>query len=228
MPWNGWRVITAVASSTRRGKITIDNPEAAAAIATAAGWIDTISPEGVLNYAEEEARGVFQSGNAVFMRNWPYAWSLAQGPESVIRIASAWSALPRAARTDTLPPRWAARNSPSPTSKHPQLAADLVPYLTGAQEQKRRRHPGRLQPNPHRALSDPEVLAAAPFMGAQATPSVNAVGVHPPSPASSTTRSATNSGTPSTQCSPARSRLVASLAQLERSLKRLSRGGRHW
>ncbi|MEZ5576341.1 MAG: hypothetical protein R3F44_12200 [Candidatus Competibacteraceae bacterium] len=53
---NGGRIVDA------RGKINIDNPQAAAAIVTAAGWIDTISPEGVLNYAEEEARGVFQSG----------------------------------------------------------------------------------------------------------------------------------------------------------------------
>ncbi|MGE3905129.1 MAG: extracellular solute-binding protein, partial [Reyranellaceae bacterium] len=57
------------------GEITIDNPRARQALATAASWIDDISPKGVLNYDEEAARGVFQSGNAVFMRNWPYAWS---------------------------------------------------------------------------------------------------------------------------------------------------------
>ncbi|MRT18674.1 ABC transporter substrate-binding protein, partial [Vitellibacter sp. q18] len=68
-----------------KGKITINNPQAAKALSTAAGWIGTISPQGVTNYAEEESRGVFQSGNAVFMRNWPYAWSLAQAEDSAIK-----------------------------------------------------------------------------------------------------------------------------------------------
>ena len=62
------------------GKITINNPKAAEALDWAASLIGKVAPEGVLNYSEEEARGVFQSGNAVFMRNWPYAWALAQGP----------------------------------------------------------------------------------------------------------------------------------------------------
>jgi trehalose/maltose transport system substrate-binding protein len=74
--------------------VTINNPQAITAIDDAAGWVKTISPEGVLNYAEEETRGVFQSGNAVFMRNWPYAWSLAQGPESRIKDKVGVSALP--------------------------------------------------------------------------------------------------------------------------------------
>src|SRR5439155_218690 len=65
-----------------QGKVTINNPKAIAAIKLADSWIKNIAPEGVLNYAEEEARGAFQSGNAVFMRNWPYAWALSQAPDS--------------------------------------------------------------------------------------------------------------------------------------------------
>ncbi|MBN9058534.1 MAG: extracellular solute-binding protein, partial [Rhizobiales bacterium] len=53
------------------GEISINNPQAAAAIDRAKGWVNTISPPGVLAYQEEEARGVWQTGNAVFMRNWP-------------------------------------------------------------------------------------------------------------------------------------------------------------
>src|SRR5262249_6894979 len=53
------------------GTISINNREAAAAIERARGWVGTISPPGVLAYGEEESRGVWQTGNSVFMRNWP-------------------------------------------------------------------------------------------------------------------------------------------------------------
>ena len=60
------------------GKVTIDNPDAAEAIERAKGWIGTISPEGVLNYDEEASRAVFEAGNSVFHRNWPYVWGTSQ------------------------------------------------------------------------------------------------------------------------------------------------------
>jgi trehalose/maltose transport system substrate-binding protein len=66
------------------GTISINNPQAAAAIDRAAGWVDTISPPGVLAYTEEESRGVWQVGNAVFMRNWPYAYALGSGADSAV------------------------------------------------------------------------------------------------------------------------------------------------
>lgn len=67
------------------GDITIRNAQAAKALNLAASWIGTISPTGVLNYEEEEARGVFQNANALFMRNWPYAWSLLQKNDSLVK-----------------------------------------------------------------------------------------------------------------------------------------------
>lgn len=60
------------------GRITINNPQAIAALNMVRSWVGRISPPGVTSYAEEEARNAFQSGNAAFMRNWPYAYSLGQ------------------------------------------------------------------------------------------------------------------------------------------------------
>lgn len=67
------------------GTITINNPEAAKAIDLAATWVNAISPGGVLSYTEEESRGVWQTGNAVFMRNWPYAYQLGNSADSAIK-----------------------------------------------------------------------------------------------------------------------------------------------
>ena len=59
--------------------------QAVAALEAAKSWVGSIAPEGVLSYQEEEARGVWQLGNAVFMRNWPYAWNLMQADKSPVK-----------------------------------------------------------------------------------------------------------------------------------------------
>lgn len=209
------------------GKITINNPQAVAAINGAAGWIKTISPEGVLNYTEEESRGVFQSGNAVFMRNWPYAWPLAQGPESAIKDKVGVSALPKGGadgRSAATLGGW--QLAVSKYSKNQELAADLVMYLTSAEEQKRRAVKGAYNPTIESLYKDPEILAAAPFMGELYDTFVNAVA-----------RPSTVTGAKYNQVSnefwnavhgvlSGRVKADASLAQLEASLKRMSRGGK--
>jgi trehalose/maltose transport system substrate-binding protein len=67
------------------GKISVNNPKAAAALDRVKGWIGAIAPPGVLAYQEEESRGVWQLGNSAFMRNWPYAYALGNGADSKVK-----------------------------------------------------------------------------------------------------------------------------------------------
>ena len=148
------------------GEVTVNNPRAVAALDLVASWIGTIVPEGVLSYTEEESRGVFQSGNAVFMRNWPYAWALANAPDSVIRGKVGIAPLPRGGPDGKHAAALGGQQlAVSRYSEHPDIAADLVLFLTSAAEQKRRAIEGSFNPTIKDLYTDPDILQANPFMG---------------------------------------------------------------
>ena len=147
------------------GRISIDNPHAAAALKTAASWVGAISPAAVLTYAEEESRGVFQAGNAVFMRNWSYAWSLAQAPQSGIRGKVGVAVLPRAAGGAHAATLGGESLAVSKYSRNPAVAADLVMYMTSATVQKERAIAASFNPSLLALYQDPDVVKANPFMG---------------------------------------------------------------
>ncbi len=145
------------------GEITIDNPQAAEALDLAASWIGDISPEGALNYTEEEARGIFQSGNAVFMRNWPYAWSLAQSEDSDVAGKVGVVKLPHGPEGESAATLGGWNLAVSKYTESPEVAADLVAFLTGEAEQKRRAIEGAYNPTIASLYEDEEVLEAVPF-----------------------------------------------------------------
>jgi trehalose/maltose transport system substrate-binding protein len=146
------------------GDITADHPRAVAALELAASWVGSISPRGVLNYDEEAARGVFQTGNAVFMRSWPYAWALVEGEDSPVRGKVGVVALPRGdgeGRHAGALGGW--QLAVSRYSRHPEQAMDLVRYLTSARVQKDRALRGAYNPTIASLYEDPDILAANPF-----------------------------------------------------------------
>ena len=96
------------------GTISINNEKAAAAIDRAKGWVGTISPDGVLAYGEEESRGVWQLGNSVFMRNWPYAYGLGNGADSAVKGKFDVTTLPIGAEAGTSPCRSTRRTRKPP------------------------------------------------------------------------------------------------------------------
>ena len=142
--------------------ITVNNPRTRAAFERAARWVGTISPPGVVAYREEDARNVWQSGNAAFMRNWPYAHALGQAPDSAIRDRFEVTLLPagEGGRASTLG-GW--QLAVSKYSHHPREAAEFVRFMTSREVQLRRlvegsylpvltelyRHPPVIETQPH-------------------------------------------------------------------------------
>jgi len=148
------------------GRITVNNPRAAAALALAASWVRGISPQGVLNYAEEESRGVFQSGHALFMRNWPYAWNLLQSPDSPVRGKVGIAMLPAGADGRPAAALGGAQLAVSRYSRNREAAISLVIHLVSRAEQKRRALAGGYNPTIRELYEDPELLHASPIFGA--------------------------------------------------------------
>jgi trehalose/maltose transport system substrate-binding protein len=147
------------------GRISINNPKAAAALDRVKAWIGTISPKGVLAYQEEESRGVWQLGNAVFMRNWPYAYSLGNGKDS--KVAGKFDVVP-------LPTGEAGGSSAatlggwnvavSKYSKSPDNAIKLALWMTSAEFQKQRAIQRSNLPTIMSLYDDADIAKAQPII----------------------------------------------------------------
>jgi trehalose/maltose transport system substrate-binding protein len=158
------------------GEVTVNNPAAVAALEEAASWVGNITPQGVLAYQEEEARGVFQAGHAVFMRNWPYAWALANAEDSPIKGKVGVTALPKGGEDGRSTGTLGGWNlAVSRYSDMREEAMDLVAFLASYEEQKRRAIEGAYNPTIAALYEDDEVLQANPFFGELFETFVNAV-----------------------------------------------------
>ncbi len=124
-----------------------------------------ISPEGVTTYMEEDARRAFQSGTAVFMRNWPYAWSLLNGADSPVKGKVGVVPLPAGPsgkRAATLG-GWNLGINKYSSPKEKEAAKKLIKFLTSYHQQLYKVNSGQ---NPTRELvyKDSRLKEVAPFM----------------------------------------------------------------
>lgn len=145
------------------GTISINNPEAAAALDRARSWIaDGITPPGALSYQEEEARGVWQLGNSVFMRNWPYAYGLGSSDESAIKGKFAVVPLPAVEGQSSAATLGGWNLAVSRHSGVQEAATQLVLFLTSAEAQKRRAIENSQFPTVMALYDDPELAEKQP------------------------------------------------------------------
>ena len=157
------------------GVITINNENATEIVDQAAGWVGTISPPGVTGFGEEDARNMWQAGNAAFMRNWPYAYSLGNADDSVIAGIFDVSPLPAGKSGAGAATLGGWQLAVSKYSENPDVAADVALFMASYDQQKIRAIEGSFNPTIMSLYQDPDVLEAAPFFGSLYDVFINAV-----------------------------------------------------
>ncbi len=147
------------------GRVSLNNPDAIKIVNRIATWVNTLSPQGVLNYEQEDCRGIFQLGQAIFMRNWPYAWHPLNSSESPVAGKVGVALLPKGGNDGKSAGTFGGWNlAVSKYSKKKKDAIDLVLFLTDEGELKRRAIESGYYPPMHTLFKDPEVVAVSPLM----------------------------------------------------------------
>ncbi|MDL1902847.1 ABC transporter substrate-binding protein, partial [Anaerolineae bacterium CFX9] len=149
---------------TPEGEVNVNTPEFIAALEQAAGWVGTISPEAVTTFGEEDSRAVWQSGNAAFMRNWPYAYGLGNSEDSAVAGNFGYAPLPAGASGRAAACLGGWQIAVSAYSDNVDAAAFAAMFLASAEEQKLRALSAQ-GPNPTipAIYEDPELLEANPL-----------------------------------------------------------------
>jgi multiple sugar transport system substrate-binding protein len=147
------------------GKICINNPRNQAALAYMHDliWKHRVSPPSTYTeMKEEETRMYFQSGNALFERNWPYAWSLHQRPGSLVRGKIKIAPLPAPPKGQSVSTLGGWHIGLSRFSDCKSRAVRLIQFVTAYETQKKLAL--RLGWNPGRKdlYNDPDILSQAP------------------------------------------------------------------
>ncbi len=125
--------------------------------------IGKVAPRGVLTYQEPESLDLFIQGKAVFHRNWPYAWNVANNPERS-RIAGkvGIAVLPHfeGGRSFSALGGW--QVGISRFSRNKEEAVRFATFLTSERVQKILALKAGRAPTRKALYDDPEVLKANP------------------------------------------------------------------
>ncbi|PMB17494.1 ABC transporter substrate-binding protein [Fischerella thermalis] len=144
-------------------EVGLDRPETLKAIAFLKETIATgISPPGVTTYQEEETRRIFQSGQAVFLRSWPYVWPLANEKDSPIRGKIAIKPMVSAPGENSGACLGGWGLGISKTTKHPQEAWKAIQYFTSEAAQRRFILQAGFVPSRRSLFTDPQIVATYP------------------------------------------------------------------
>jgi len=145
------------------GSVVVDDPINKTALTQAASWPGSIAPPSVLTMERAESIRLFADGNAAFLRYYPSGLMRSEDPTSLVRGRVGMADLPKGAPEGRHPMVLSGFGlAVSRYSRVPELASDLVAWLTGPAEEKRRALTAGFDPSRPALYEDPELVAAHP------------------------------------------------------------------
>jgi multiple sugar transport system substrate-binding protein len=141
---------------------TADSPEVKDVLTFMADGIKNGDvPKAVTTYKEEESRRAFESGNATFMRNWPYAYAL--GKDSKIADKFDITTFPGYKGKEGAGVLGGYNLAISAYSKNPEGSLAFAQFATDPAQQKLMATEASLPPTLTETYDDPAVKKAMPF-----------------------------------------------------------------
>ncbi len=141
-------------------EVGLDRPEAIQAVEFLRSTIEKkISPAGVTTYAEEETRRLFQSGQAVFLRNWPYVFGLASSSDSPIQGKFAIKPMVSASGQNSGACQGGWGFGIAATTKHPEEAWEVIKFFTSEETQRKYVLATGYVPSRRSLFNDPQIVA---------------------------------------------------------------------
>lgn len=146
------------------GKVRIDSAEAIEALEWLCAVVNQhkITPPDVTRYQEDDARRVFQEGQALFMRNWPYAWTLAQAEDSPIKGKVGIIPMVHQQGKQSAATLGGWGFGISKFTQHAEAAWKFIRFAASAEAQKIRHFKDGAIPTRHSLFKDKEILAESP------------------------------------------------------------------
>jgi multiple sugar transport system substrate-binding protein len=148
-------------------RVVIDSPQAIAGLETERSMItDGIAPKAVTVYKEPESEGVFLTGDALFLRNWPYVYALI-GTSSYPKLEPEQVGVSELPSADGKPGNGTVGDQPlyiSTSSKHPDDAWKFIEFVTASEQQKFRALEGAYLPTISDLYDDPEIRDNVPVV----------------------------------------------------------------
>lgn len=145
-------------------EVGLDRPETVEAINFLRSTItENVSPPGVTTYQEEEARRLFQSGDAVFMRNWPYALPLINAEDSELAGKVGIKPMVHAPGESSAGCLGGWGLGISKTTAHPDEAWKLIEFYTSEESQRQMALRNGYLPVRRSTYTDPQVVQEYPY-----------------------------------------------------------------